>query len=175
MTIDTRHLRHLIARACPLPWMIATSNSWRRIVDATHTWVCTPCTQPDGHPDLQFAGGYEGANAQLLIEAVNSLPVVLDALDDQAEQLAAYPADWRKDSSLETWFPYTADQLKVWAAEIVRLTNTLRCEAEWHEAEAKASRALQKSKMGVYHGLKAEWHQEHAQKLRAVLSGESHG
>lgn len=43
------------------------------------------------------------------------------ALDAQAAQLAAYPADWRSDSSLETWFPLTAEQLKAQAAEIARL------------------------------------------------------
>lgn len=118
MIIDTKPLRDLIHRASPLPWLLATSNSWRRIVDAKHAGVCTPCTQLDGYPDLQFAGGYKGANAQLLIEAVNALPVVLDTLDAQAEQLSAYPADWRKDSSLETWFPYSAEQLKVQALEI---------------------------------------------------------
>ena len=125
MTIDTNLLRDLIHRASPTPWLLATSNSWRRIVDAHHAEVCTPCTQPDGHPDLQFVGGYEGANAQLLIEAVNSLPVVLDTLDAQAEQLAAYPADWRKDSSLETRFPYTAAQMKAQIAEIAKLRDAL--------------------------------------------------
>jgi|GEM_PF-3018392 len=37
------------------------------------------------------------------------------------EQLSAYPADWRKDSSLETWFPFTAEQIRKQEAEISRL------------------------------------------------------
>lgn len=88
MTIDTNLLRDLIHRASPTPWLLAASNSWRRIVDAKHAGVCTPCTQPDGHPDLQFAGGYEGASAQLQIEAVNSLPDLLDTIDGQTAEIA---------------------------------------------------------------------------------------
>lgn len=88
MTIDTQKLRDLIRQGRPLPWLLATSNSWRRIVDATHAEVCTPCTQPDGHPDLRFAGGYEGANAQLQIEAVNALPRLLAIIDAQTAEIA---------------------------------------------------------------------------------------
>lgn len=50
---------------------------------------------------------------------------VADALDEQAAQLEAYPADWREDSSLETWFPLTAEQLKAQATEIKRLRDRL--------------------------------------------------
>ena len=89
MTIDTQKLRDLIRRASPLPWTLATSNSWRRIVDRYGDAVCTPCTQQtDGHPDLAFPGGIEGPTAQLLIEAVNSLPGLLDARDAQAAEIA---------------------------------------------------------------------------------------
>lgn len=50
---------------------------------------------------------------------------IADHIDAQAAQLAAYPADWRKDSSLETWFPYSAKQLKVQTAEIERLRHEI--------------------------------------------------
>lgn len=89
MTINTQKLRDLIRQACPLPWMLATSNSWRRIVDPYHVPVCSPCNQPDGHPDLAFPGGAEGPTATLLIEAANALPELLDALDAQTAEIAA--------------------------------------------------------------------------------------
>lgn len=88
MTINTQKLRDLIRQACPLPWMLATSNSWRRIVDPYHVPVCSPCNQPDGHPDLAFPGGIEGPTATLLIEAANALPELLDTLDAQTAEIA---------------------------------------------------------------------------------------
>lgn len=90
MTINTQKLRDLIRRAAPLPWTLATSNSWRRIVDPYHVPVCSPCTQSDGHPDLAFPGGPEGPTAQLLIEAANALPGLLDIFDAANEQVAEY-------------------------------------------------------------------------------------
>lgn len=88
MTINTQKLRDLIRQACPLPWMLATSNSWRRIVDPYHVPVCSPCNQPDGHHDLAFPGGPEGPTVALLIEAANALPELLDALDAQTAEIA---------------------------------------------------------------------------------------
>lgn len=90
MTIDTQKLRDLIHQACPLPWSLATSNSWRRIVDRFNGLVCQPCNQPDGHPDLAFHGGAEGSTAQLLIEGINALPDLLDLVETQADQIAEY-------------------------------------------------------------------------------------
>lgn len=89
MSIDTKKLYLLLNDAAELPWILATSNSWRRIVDARHTPVCQPINQPDGHPDLLFAGGPEGANAQLMIEAVNALPELLATIDAQAARIEA--------------------------------------------------------------------------------------
>lgn len=86
--INTKYIREQIARAQELPWMLATSNSWRRFVDARHTPVCQPIAQSDGHPDLLFVGGAEGPNAQLLIGAVNTLPKLLDHIDAQAAEIA---------------------------------------------------------------------------------------
>lgn len=39
-------------------------------------------------------------------------------LAEANEKLSRLPADWSKDSSLETWFPYTAEELKGWRAII---------------------------------------------------------
>ncbi len=84
--IDTKHLRDLIRRAVPLPWALATSNSYRRIVRADrYEEVCSPVTMPDGHPDLWFPDGPQGANARLLIEAANALPGLLDDYDRMRE------------------------------------------------------------------------------------------
>lgn len=83
MTVDTQKLRELQARATPGPLILATSNSWRRIVSFLGSKpVCVPCTQPDGHPDLHFPnGGAEGPDAALLIESRNALPALLDEID----------------------------------------------------------------------------------------------
>ncbi|TAN29758.1 MAG: hypothetical protein EPN31_05875 [Castellaniella sp.] len=99
MTINTRHLRELIHRARPLPLVLATRNSWCQIVAADHTLVCTPCIQPDGHPDLLFAGGAEGPNAMLMIEAVNALPELLDALAEASAR--AFQADMVAEAAVE--------------------------------------------------------------------------
>lgn len=61
----------------PGPWLIATSNSWRRFVAQDMTPVCEPVTQNDGHPDLYFRnGGADGPDASLIACA----PELLDAL-----------------------------------------------------------------------------------------------
>jgi hypothetical protein len=55
----------------PGPWMVADSNSYRRIVRTDrYEPVCCPVTQRDGHPDLQFPnGGYKGPDARLIAAA----------------------------------------------------------------------------------------------------------
>lgn len=91
MTIDIQRLRQLLGGATKLPWQLATSNSWRRIVGFLSEPVCTPTNQPDGHPDLHFRnGGAEGSDAQLLIEAVNALPELLDQIDAQTAEIARW-------------------------------------------------------------------------------------
>ncbi len=74
----------------PGPWMVATSNSWRRIVSTAggYTPVCEPITQNDGHPDLHFRnGGEDGPDARLIAAA----PCLLDALQRSLNWLASYP------------------------------------------------------------------------------------
>lgn len=78
------------AQHTPGPWLIATSNSWRRIV-STHrgmTHVCEPITQNDGHPDLYFKnGGPDGPDAKL-IEAAPDLLTSCRELLAQLELLS---------------------------------------------------------------------------------------
>lgn len=91
MTTTTK-LRELIEKATPGPLVLATSNSWRRIVSFLGSKpVCVPCTQPDGHPDLHFPnGGAEGPDATLLIEAWNNQPALLDEIDRLRAELQAW-------------------------------------------------------------------------------------
>lgn len=82
----------------PGPWIIATSNSWRRIVTAHRMEsVCEPITQNDGHPDLYFRnGGPDGPDARL-IAACNSTAMAavlgyiakLQAARNEAEAMRA--------------------------------------------------------------------------------------
>jgi len=58
----------------PGPWLIATSNSWRRIVSQHGDVICGQCNQPDGHPDLTFPnGGADGPDARLMAAAPDLL------------------------------------------------------------------------------------------------------
>jgi hypothetical protein len=69
------------------PWLIATSNSWRRIVSRDYNSVCEPITQNDGHPDLYFRnGGADGPDARLIALA----PVMWQALVDAAIDLRGH-------------------------------------------------------------------------------------
>lgn len=124
MTIDTQHLRDLIRRAVPLPWALATSNSWRRILSRDGAAVCSPCNQPDGHPDLHFPGGAEGPTITLLIEAANALPDLLDIIEALEGQVDEYARMLEKQSA-------EADaRIDAQAAEIARLREALRPLAE---------------------------------------------
>jgi hypothetical protein len=55
----------------PGPWIMATSNSWRRILTERGDPVCVPVIQVyDHHPDLHFPnGGYNGPDATLILRA----------------------------------------------------------------------------------------------------------
>jgi len=93
--LDIERLRELQAKATPGPLVLATSNSWRRIVSAHRSIeVCVPCTQPDGHPDLYFPnGGPDGPDVTLLLEAWNALAALLDEIDALRAELQA--RQWR--------------------------------------------------------------------------------
>lgn len=130
MTIDTKTLYLLLNDAATLPWMLATSNSCRRIVDARHTPVCQPITQNDGHPDLLFQDGADGPNAMLMLAAVNAMPDLLQTVDAQAAQIkrlreslmwtaASLSAAVNEDDEFKT------DTVKRTAGEILDEANSL--------------------------------------------------
>lgn len=76
-------------RFTPGPWLLATSNSWRRYVGgASQTTVCEPVAQrSDGWPDLYFPnGGQNGPDAKL----IEAAPDLYAALEDA--QTAIYDA-----------------------------------------------------------------------------------
>lgn len=155
MTIETQTLRDLIRRAVPLPWTLATSNSWRRISSRDGVTVCSPCTQSDGHPDLAFPGGPEGPTAQLLIEAANALPDLLDIFDAANEQVAEY-ARLAEQTSAEADARIDAQE-----AEIARLREALS--SVLADLEMRAEDGVMDISQGAL------------DKARATLSGESNG
>jgi len=60
---------NLLSRVTRGPYVLATSNSWRRFVSRDGVPVCEPITysERDRHPDLHFKnGGEDGPDAQLL-------------------------------------------------------------------------------------------------------------
>lgn len=62
------------AKHTPGPWIVATSNSWRRILGARSESVCEPIKQNDGHSDLYFRnGGSDGPDARLITAAPDLL------------------------------------------------------------------------------------------------------
>lgn len=67
-----------MSKISPGPWIMATSNSFRRILDARGREIIGGTVQQsDGHPDLHFTnGGFEGPDAK----AVLAVPVLIEAL-----------------------------------------------------------------------------------------------
>jgi len=55
---------------------------------------------------------YPDTLAGNIAETVDALRKAEADLADAREQLSHYPAVWRVDSSLETWFPLTAEELQ---------------------------------------------------------------
>jgi len=101
----------------PGPWIIATSNSWRRIVTAIDmTSVCEPVVQRDGHPDLHFSnGGFSGPDACLIeacnpaaMKAVLAYIAELQAARNEAEAMRADAERyrWLRDVGDATWRPF---------------------------------------------------------------------
>ena len=82
-------LMHVRLQMVKLPLQLATSNSWRRIVDANSFEVISPITQRDGHPDLAS----NSAVMDYVLEAANTLPALLDELDTAQQALRAVPTN----------------------------------------------------------------------------------
>lgn len=101
-------LDKLLANATPGPWMMATSNSYRRIVtQREHDTVLWAITQrSDGHPDL---AGTE-ADKELLIAARNVLPHLLAEVrrlrgDGKAYDLSKWVSGHPRRTYIATYCP----------------------------------------------------------------------
>lgn len=98
-TVNLREAAFPMADHTPGPWMIATSNSWRRILSRDGESVCEPIKQNDGHPDLYFRnGGEDGPDARLiaaapgLLEDNAALRERLRLADEALAHFESYPA-----------------------------------------------------------------------------------
>lgn len=185
MTIETQKLRDLICRALPLPYVLATSNSWRRILSRDGAAVCSPCNQADGHVDLHFPGGDESATAKLLIEAPNALPGLLDHIDAQAAEMDGLRAELEHHkayiihrqgqllyctSAMRDAYADEKVRADAAEAEIARLRQALQRIADWCPPTV-VSRG-ERVPMSVAVGSNGE--RDHFRDLsRAALSGES--
>ena len=75
-----------MSKHTPGPWLVATSNSWRRILASDGSHVCYPVTQRDGHPDLLFDnGGQDGPDARLIAAAPDLLAALQHLLAEVSE------------------------------------------------------------------------------------------
>ncbi len=93
--------------ATPGPWILATSNSWRRYLSQTGHSVCEPTKQADGHADLWFRnGGVDGPDALYiaamspdvalkLIAVAQAAPAVVEAMAECLE----IARQWEPDGS----------------------------------------------------------------------------
>jgi hypothetical protein len=70
------------------------------------------------------------------------------------EKLNRYPADWWQDSSLKTWFPFTAEEMDRLKAELASLRASAGGEKEFMQQNAKDIGALLKD--AIYPGQKLE-------------------
>lgn len=144
MTVDTQKLRELLAKATPGQLIMATSNSWRRIVTLMRSIpVCVPYAQHDGHPDLHFPnGGPAGPDATLLLEARNALPALLDEIDrlradrdalkqafEDANETLATIGDYAHIKSTGPMRPDALWEIRSMAYDAVRLPGPANCPA----------------------------------------------
>jgi hypothetical protein len=76
-------LRSLLAEAHPVPWELQDGSSWRRI-GTKHgpcgNVLCPTKDHHDGHPDLTASDGRLYDNLTLIVEGINALPSLLDAI-----------------------------------------------------------------------------------------------
>lgn len=97
----------------PGPWIVATSNSYRRILSSNGSPVCEPTVQRDGHPDLSFSnGGQDGPDARLIAAA----PELLETLENllaYTESCSNGEPGWPRDACAKaTALLATLDQQK---------------------------------------------------------------
>ena len=77
----------------PGPWVLASSNSWRRILGPRSVAVLVPTTQGDDHPDLFVSD----ADAKLMMAAPDLL-AALEALT--ADRLFYFEGDTTGEMSV---------------------------------------------------------------------------
>lgn len=84
-------IRERCEKATEGPWILATSNSWRRFLRPSGESVCVPVTQntEDRHPDLLLPNH----NGEFIAEARTDLPDLLSVLDEVKDGLALIPDD----------------------------------------------------------------------------------
>jgi hypothetical protein len=79
-----------MSKHTPGPWLLATSNSWRRFMSRDGALVCEPIKQNDGHPDLRVST----ADARLIAAAPDLLGACNEALEFAEDQEDVVDGDY---------------------------------------------------------------------------------
>lgn len=117
-----------------LPWPEPKAEGASIQVDMTsYSLGFKACQQmTKTHPHL-FVQQAEGAEKVSPIAGINGNYVLLEDYQklesrnaELTEQLSHYPAVWREDSSLKTWFPLTAEELERTKDELKTITERMR-------------------------------------------------
>ena len=110
-------------------WIMATSNSYRRIVTEDMDPVLVPVTQSrDGHPDLHFPnGGYDGPDARLMIAAGTAADEIAEMGYDPVAAVEALPDLLRAAEALidDTYEGVVGDEQEVRTAPSQGLVDKL--------------------------------------------------
>lgn len=95
----------------PGPWLLATSNSWRRVVTDSCRSVCEPIAHHrDNQPDLHFRnGGDDGPDAKLLVAGPELLAEIESLLAQLTAETARADAAERELAVLRKYFKLTED------------------------------------------------------------------
>jgi hypothetical protein len=103
-----------------------------RFLTAMYQTMVDPVEDPD--PQIKVADMCE-----LLLHAASDNR---RALQDQMDRAGNLPANWKEDSSLETWFPLTAEELERTKSENAELTKQLALERSERATEAVAWKGI---------------------------------